>query len=411
MKHVILLGDGMADYPIDELGGKTIVEAARTPGMDRMSSRGTLGLIDTIPPGCTPGSDTANLSILGYDPVKCNAGRGALEAASMGVKLDPGDVAFRCNLVTLDDGRGPEQNVMEDFTSGHIGSDEAALLIRDIDSELGSSDLFFRPGVGYRHLMIWKNGPGSLVTKPPHDIVGSAVADHLPAGDGSDRLRELMEQSRKLLAEHPVNRRRVSRGDKPANAIWLWGQGGLPPMEPLTLKYGVSGAMISAVDLLKGIGVCAGLEVLAVPGATGYIDTNYRGKAEEGLRWLERGDFLFLHVEAPDEMGHEGNIKGKIEAVEAFDREVVSVMLEGLDFRKHEYRVVVLSDHATPVSVKTHVSDPSPFALLSSRSEENRSRGIRFGENNAARSGILVSPGHALMEHFMGDWRGFIEGF
>ncbi|HET58335.1 MAG TPA: cofactor-independent phosphoglycerate mutase, partial [Deltaproteobacteria bacterium] len=341
MKYVILLGDGMADYPEAELGGKTVVEAAHTPGMDRIAAEGTLGLIDTIPPGCTPGSDTANLSILGYDPVKCNAGRGALEAASMGVKLDPGDVAFRCNLVTLDDSRGPERIVMEDFTSGHIGSDEAALLIRDIDSELGSPDLFFRPGVGYRHLMIWKNGPGSLVTKPPHDIVGTAVADYLPAGERSDRLRELMEQSRKLLADHPVNRRRLSRGDKPANAIWLWGQGGLPPMQPLTLKYGVSGAMISAVDLLKGIGVCAGLEVLAVPGATGYIDTNYRGKAEEGLRWLERGDFLFLHVEAPDEMGHEGNMKGKIEAVEAFDREVVSVMLEGLDLKKYEYRVMV----------------------------------------------------------------------
>lgn len=411
MKHVILLGDGMADYPVPELGGKTVVEAAYTPGMDRIAAEGTLGLIDTIPPGCTPGSDTANLSILGYDPVKCNAGRGALEAASMGVKLKPGDVAFRCNLVTLSDAGNLGNCVIEDFTAGHIGSDEAAVLINHVGEKLGSKDLFFRPGVGYRHLMIWENGPDSLVTKPPHDIVGTAVAEYLPAGEGSDRLRELIEHARKLLPDHDVNRRRVSRGDKPANAIWPWGQGGLPPMEPLTSKYGVSGAMISAVDLLKGIGVCAGLEVLSVPGATGYTDTNYRGKADEGLRWLERGDFLFLHVEAPDEMGHEGNIKGKIEAVEAFDRDVVSVMLDGLYSRKHEYRVLVLSDHATPVSVKTHVSDPSPFALLSSRSEENRSRGVRFGESNAVRSGILVSPGHTLMEHFMGDWRTFIERF
>ena len=403
MKYVILLGDGMADYPLSELQGRTILEAARTPVMDRIAAEGTIGLIDTIPEGMPPGSDVANLSILGYDPLVCRAGRGALEAVSMGLTLGSKDVAFRCNLVTIvEDESG--RAIMDDFTADHIGSDEAALIMNDLDRELGGDDLSFFPGVGYRHLLIWKSGPETLETTPPHDITGMAVDEHYPRGDGGNRLEELIKASQAILSRHPVNRDRVKRGKKPATAIWPWGQGGVPPMKTLTERFGISGALISAVDLLKGIGICAGLEPLKVPGATGYIDTNYRGKAEKALEWLQRGDFVFLHVEAPDEMGHEGKVQGKIAAIEHFDELVVAEVLRGLESSGEAFRLIVLSDHATPVSLKTHVSDPSPFAMLSSHKGDNRAAGVLFCEKTAAESGILIAPGCTMMDCFMGDW-------
>lgn len=407
MNYVILLGDGMADYPLEELGGKTVLEAAHTPAMDRIAREGTIGRIDTIPAGCVPGSDVANLSILGYDPLQCRAGRGALEAVSMGLKLAPGDVAFRCNLVTIeDDGAGTP--VMGDFTAGHISSGEARVIMEDLGAELGSPARSFHPGVGYRHLMLWKDGPRNLDTTPPHDIVGRGIKDYMPRGDGARELKELMDRSRDILASHEVNRNRVSRGEKPATSIWPWGQGGAPPMTPLSERYGVTGAIISAVDLLKGIGVCAGLEPLRVQGATGYIDTNYQGKAEAVLAWLEKGNFVFAHVESPDEMGHEGNVKGKIAAIEDFDRQVVARVLEGLEAEGKDFRLMVLSDHATPIAVKTHTIDPVPFAVLSSVHRENLSRPGSFGETEALRSGILISPGYSLIDHFLGDWRSFV---
>ncbi len=409
MKYVILLGDGMADYSLSELQGRTVLEAARTPAMDRIAAEGTIGLIDTIPAGMPPGSDVANLSILGYDPLACRAGRGALEAVSMGLTLEKKDVAFRCNLVTIvEDESG--RAIMDDFTADHIGSDEAARIMGDLDRELGGDDLSFHPGVGYRHLLIWKAGPETLETTPPHDITGMAVKEHFPRGNRSDRLKELIKASQAVLSRHPVNQDRLKRGKKPATAIWPWGQGGVPPMRTLTERFGISGALISAVDLLKGIGICAGLEALLVPGATGYIDTNYRGKAEKALEWLQRGDFVFLHVEAPDEMGHEGNVKGKIAAIEDFDDLVVAEVLRGLESSGEAFRLIVLSDHATPVSLKTHVSDPSPFAMLSSRTEDNRAAGGSFCEKTAAESGILIAPGCALMDCFLGDWGKCLTG-
>lgn len=408
MKYVILLGDGMADYPLEELGGKTVLETAHTPAMDRIAREGTLGRVDTIPAGCAPGSDVANLTILGYDPLRCRAGRGALEAVSMGLNMAPGDVAFRCNLVTIeDDGTGTP--VMGDFTAGHISSGEARLIMEDLGAELGSPSCSFHPGVGYRHLMLWKDGPRDLETTPPHDIVGKGIRDYLPRGDGSRELKELMDRARDILAGHEVNRSRVSRGEKPATSIWPWGQGGVPPMTPLSRRYGVAGAIISAVDLLKGIGVCAGLEPIRVQGATGYIDTNYRGKAEAALAWLRKGNFVFVHVESPDEMGHEGNVRGKIAAIEDFDRQVVASVLAGLEAGGKDFRLMVLSDHATPIAVKTHTIDPVPFAVLSSVSGENLSLQGCFGETEALRSDILVSPGHRLIDHFLGDWRSFVE--
>ncbi len=405
MKYIILLGDGMAGYPLKELGDKTTLEVAKIPNMDRIASEGTLGMIDTIPEGFPPGSDVANLSVLGYDPEKCYTGRAPLEAASMGVKLDHDDVAFRCNLVTLGSGEEP---VMEDFTAGHITSEEAREIIHDIDSELGSDISKFYPGVSYRHLFIWKGGPTSIVATPPHDISGRIIKNYLPKGNGSTKLNRLMQLSRKILKDHPVNRARTENGKNPANSIWLWGQGRAPKMDLLTKKYNLKGGIISAVDLLNGIGLYAGLEVIHVDGATGYIDTNYVGKAQKALEALKERDFIFIHVEAPDEMGHEGNIEGKIKAIEDFDEKVVGTVLNEIH-TLGAFKIMVLSDHPTPISLRTHSSDPSPFAVLSSVDGENLGNSKSYGETSAKNGGILVSPGHLLIDYFINNWRGFIE--
>jgi 2,3-bisphosphoglycerate-independent phosphoglycerate mutase len=405
MKYVILLGDGMADYPLDLLGGETPLEHARTPYMDRMASQGTLGLIDTIPHGLQPGSDVANLAVLGYDPRVCYTGRGPLEAANMRIALSPEDVAFRCNLVTLSDSADP---VMEDFTAGHISSAEARKIIIDLDMGIGSETFRFYPGVGYRHLLVWKGGEAGLTVTPPHDITGKPVGPHLPQGEGAEQIKRLMRLSQEFLAYHSVNRERRDQGLKQATSIWLWGQGRAPRLQRLTEKHRLRGAMISAVDLLNGIGIYAGLDILHVDGVTGYTDTNYRGKAQKALSALKDLDLVFVHVEAPDEMGHEGNVEGKIKAIEDFDEKVVGTVLAGIG-SLGAFRVVVLSDHPTPLSLKTHTGDPSPFAVLSSSSKENQARGIAFGEMEASLTGNLISPGYLFMETFIGNWRGFLE--
>ncbi|MCK9274740.1 MAG: cofactor-independent phosphoglycerate mutase [Syntrophales bacterium] len=406
MKYAVLLGDGMADYPIDEIGGKTAIEAADTPAMDKIAGNGTIGLIDTIPKGFTPGSDVANLSILGYDPAKAHSGRGPLEAASMGIKISQSEIAFRCNLVTLD--KEGSKTLMADFTAGHITTDEAGVLIHELNNKIGTSDTVFYPGVGYRNLLVWKGRNLFLQTTPPHDIVGKEIIHYLPQGEGAPEISGLMEASQKILSTHPVNGSRIRSGRRPATSIWLWGQGNAPTIYPLTKRYCIRGAMISAVDLLKGIGVYAGLMPLSVKGATGYTDTNYRGKAQRACEFLREGDFVFVHVEAPDEMGHEGNIEKKIRAIEDFDSKVVAPILQELD-NYEQYRIMVLSDHLTPVSVKTHVADPSPFAVYSSKREENVGEGALFGETNAKSSGILISPGHLLMDYFINKWGDLIR--
>jgi len=405
MKYIILLGDGMADYPIDDLKGKTPLEYARTPHMDWIAANGTVGLIDTIPEGLTPGSDVANLSVLGYDPVKYHTGRGPLEAASMGVILESSDVAFRCNLVTLS---SDNPTIINDFTSGHITSEEARVIIEDMNRKLGSSHVRFYPGVGYRHLMVVKGGSALLSTTPPHDIVGKEIEYYLPKGDGSNAVIDLMNRSREILKDHPVNRKRISDGKNPANSLWLWGQGRAPEMNTLSDRFGLKGGVISAVDLLKGIGHYAGLEALPVEGATGYTDTNYIGKAVKAISYLENNDFIFLHVEAPDEMGHEGNMEGKITAIEDFDEKVVGRVLEAMK-KKGDFRIAVLSDHPTPVHVRTHVSDPSPVAVYSSVAGENLMNCALFGEKSAKEGHVMISPGHFFIEYFIHDWRGFIE--
>jgi len=395
----------MADYPLPELEGKTPLEAANTPFMDRMAAEGTLGLIDTIPQDLSPGSDVANLSVLGYDPKETYSGRGPLEAASMGLKLDPDDVAFRCNLVTL----GPEESpVMEDFTSGHITSKESAELLSDLNRKVGSESIEFFPGVGYRNLMIWRQGKNALKMTPPHDITGRSIMNYLPTGEGAEQIIELMHRVQMILKEHPVNKKRITEGLKPANSIWLWGQGRAPNIVPLTEQYSIKGGMISAVDLLNGIGIYAGLEIISVTGATGYTDTNYRGKAEQALAALKEMDFVFIHVEAPDEMGHEGSVQGKIRAIEDIDEKVVGTILRNIS-QFNAFRVMVLSDHPTPICLRTHSADPSPFAVLSSEKNENLAEGLSFCESSAEKSGLLISPGHKMMELFMRGWRSFVE--
>jgi 2,3-bisphosphoglycerate-independent phosphoglycerate mutase len=404
MKYVILLGDGMADYPIAALSGKTPLAAAHTPNMDRIAAEGTLGLIETIPPGFQPGSDVANLTVLGYDPSRVYTGRGPLEAANLGIQLKDDDVAFRCNLVTLGGGPSP---VMEDFTAGHISSDESRQIIIDLDAAIGSEAFRFYPGISYRNLFIWRKGEGSMKTVAPHDITGRAIAAYVPTGPGAGEIIALMEQGRKILSGHPVNDMRRSAGKRPANAIWLWGQGRAPRIVKLTDHYGIRGGVISAVDLLNGIGTYAGLEVIHVEGMTGYIDTNYRGKVQGALRALKDMDFVFLHVEAPDEMGHEGNLEGKIRAIKDFDHQVVGPVLDGLPYLG-PFRIMVLSDHPTPLSIKTHAADPSPFAVLSSDVSENRSDGTAFCEEAARRTGLFFSPGYNLIAAFIRDWRSAI---
>lgn len=402
MKYVILLGDGMADYPTEKLDGKTPLQCAFTPFIDQIAAEGTLGLVDTIPAGINPGSDVATLSVLGYDPRENYTGRGPLEAASMGIPLGPNDVVYRCNLVTIGDKDSPNA-FMDDFTSGHISSPEAREIILDINKQLGSAQLEFFPGVGYRHLFVWRDAQTAPETTPPHDITGKPIAEYLPRGNSAEEVNSIMRRAAEILNNHPVNTKREAEGKKQANSIWLWGQGKKPQIVPLTQKYSISGGMISAVDLLRGIGVIAGLKVCNVEGATGYIDTNYEGKAKMALDVLNFMDFVFVHLEAPDEMGHEGNAEGKICAIELFDEKIVGPILNKID-SFGDYRVIVLSDHPTPVDIRTHVSDPSPFAVLSSRREENKAAGLPFDEINAKESGILISPGHLLMEKFINNW-------
>jgi len=405
MKYIVLLGDGMADYPLDRLGGKTPLEAARTPHMDFLAREGILGLVDTIPQGFKAGSDVANLSVLGYDPATCYSGRGPLEAANMGVALGPRDIAFRCNLITLGDGGDP---TMDDFTAGHITSVEAAEIIASLHDALGNDEFQFFPGVSYRHLFVWRNGVAEMQTTPPHDITGQKTNTYLPVGPGSRTAVDMMRLAKDILASHPVNEARKREGKQTANAVWLWGQGRAPQMVKLTDRYGFRGGVISAVDLLNGIGVYAGLQPLRVEGATGYTNTNYRGKAERALVALQDLDFVFVHVEAPDEMGHEGNLPGKIKAIEDFDNLVVGTVLKGMP-GFGAVRILVLSDHPTPISIRTHAADPSPFAAYSTVENENRSSGRSYGEATARKAGRLVTPGSDLMDLFISPGRPFFD--
>ena len=393
----------MADRPLDALGGKTPLMAARTPNMDALAQRGEVGLARTIPNGLPKGSEIANLSIFGYDPKRYYTGRGPLEAASIGVRLGPEDIAFRLNLVTLGIIGGAV--IMEDYSAGHISTEEGGAIIQDLEKELGDSVFHFYPGVSYRHLLVWR-GPvekvekiEKLETTPPHDIAEQEIGVYLPRGEDARELIKLMTDTQILLKTHPVNHTRQQEGKREANATWPWGQGRAPQMPSFTERFGLRGGVISAVDLIKGIGICAGLEAIPVPGATGYLDTNYQGKAEYGLRVVEKDDFVYIHVEAPDEASHNGDLKAKIAAIEAFDEKVVGTIVKGMENRG-DHRIMVLPDHPTPLELRTHTDDPVPFVIYDS-TQKRLSGAAGFDEAEASKSGIAIDEGYELMERFV----------
>jgi 2,3-bisphosphoglycerate-independent phosphoglycerate mutase len=396
-KYVFLVGDGMADYPLRELGGKTPLQAAETPHMDRIASVRT-GLVRTIPANMEPGSDVANLSLLGYDPTTCHTRRGPFEAASMGIKLKPDDVAFRMNLVTLER-RSDQEVIMISHSSGDMPAPEAGKMVEDVKEEIEGQGISVYQGVGYRHLLVWLNGPEQALTIPPHDVLGQNMAAYLNHAQ-DDPVPALIRRSWRILKNHPVNLARRRDGLMEANSIWLWGQGKAPRLTLFRDKYGISGAVISAVDLIKGIGIYAGFRPVYVEGATGYLNTNYLGKAEAALAALRDLDFVFLHVEAPDEAGHSGNYKEKIEAIERFDHKVVGPVLEGLS-EYADYRVMVVSDHLTPIVKRTHTDEPTPFAWASREEIENRHEGRGFSEASAQEAGLFIDKGHELMDRFI----------
>lgn len=399
MKYIVIVTDGMADRPLKELGGKTPLMVAFKPNMDMLASQGVVGTVRTIPEGLYPGSDVANLGIMGYDPGKYYTGRAPLEAASIGVNLSEDDVAYRCNLVTLQFNKDRTKAIMEDYSSGHITTAEAKELIKALNESLSNEFISFYPGISYRHLMIWKKGIADCECTPPHDITGKDITDYLPSGRADETLRSLMLRSVSLLEAHPVNKARLQKGLRPANSIWLWGQGKRPNMPTFMDKYGIKGSLVSAVDLTKGIGIYAGLKIINVPGATGYIDTNYTGKAEYGINSLKDNDFVYIHIEAPDEASHEGSIEKKIKAIEDIDALVIGTVLRMLK-SFNEYRILILPDHATPISVRTHTDEPVPFILYDSRKKTGNK--IRFDESIAELKEIVrIDESFRLMDYFI----------
>lgn len=396
-KYVILLGDGMADLPVESLGGKTPLEYAATPNMDRLARTGILGLAKTVPDGMKPGSDIANLSILGYDPRKFFCGRAPLEAINMGIQLGPRDMAIRCNMVDVRGG------IMHDFSAGHIDSPFSAVIMNELAQSNRLPGLEFHPGVSYRNIVIWRDFPGADLpdSTPPHDIQGQDAESYLPAGAGADVLNKIMEESAGIIEKSlAVNDARKKFRGTPTS-VWLWGCGRKPAMEPLEKRYGLTGHTISAVDLVHGLGRAAGLTPLNVPGATGYIDTNYTGKADALVRGLADCNFIFLHVESPDESGHEGNLEHKLQAIEDFDGKVVGRVLDGMSAYS-DYTILLMPDHPTPLSIRSHTSDPVPFCLFSTAGWDDTifagKQGESFNEKSAAATGLYVSEGHRLIE-------------
>ena len=401
MKYVVVLGDGMSDYPVAELGGKTPLQFADKPNIDRLARGGMLGLAQSVPTGMSPGSDTANLSVMGYDPRIYYSGRSPFEAASMGIVLQETDVTFRCNLVTLSPGNTYEESVMLDHSADEITTDEARELLSAVAQQLTKADLTFYAGVSYRHLMVWQHGSLDWNLTPPHDILGRPIKDYLPKGPQSGLLTEMMKKSAQFLTNHEINQQRVARGLRPANSIWIWGEGKKPVLTSFEEKYGLKGAVISAVDLIKGIGLCAGLESIDVEGATGNLHTNFCGKAEAALQALARGlDFVYIHIEAPDECGHRQEVLNKVKAIEFIDDKVVKTLVDGLDRMGDDYRIMVLPDHATPLSLRTHTMDPVPFVIYQ-KSKERNLPAQTYDETAAADAGIFIGEGYTLMDIFL----------
>lgn len=401
MKYLVMLCDGMADEPNEALGNSTPMEKANKPCMDSLTAKAEVGIVKTVAEGLKPGSDVANLSVLGYEPAVYYSGRSPLEAASIGIDLKDTDVTLRCNLVTLSDDEDYENKTILDYCADDISSEEAKILIEYIQEKLGNDKFRFYPGVSYRHCLVWSNGnPHPGVLTPPHDITGKVITDYIPKGEAVDELYDLMKKSYDLLKDHPVNQARIARGKRPANSIWLWGEGTKPLLDNFSEKFGKKGSMISAVDLLKGIAICAGMNSVDVEGATGYLDTNFDGKCKAAIEEFKNGaDLVYIHVEAPDECGHRGEIENKVKAIEMIDEHILGPVVEflrGYD----DFAVLVCPDHPTPLSIRTHTSTPVPYLIYDSKNEINS--GVKvFCEKEARETGNYIEKGFTMMNYFL----------
>ncbi|MBR5566395.1 MAG: cofactor-independent phosphoglycerate mutase [Roseburia sp.] len=398
MKYLVILGDGMADRPIDVLGGKTPLEYASTPKMDELASKGEIGMVHTIPDGMKPGSDTANLSVLGYDPKKYYSGRSPLEALSIGVPMKDSDIALRCNIVTLSEEEDDyEARTIIDHSSSEIETEECAILLEAVRKELETEEFKFYVGTSYRHCLIWDKGE-VVDLVPPHDVLGQNIADKLPE---NEKLREMMKRSYDILANHPINIERKKKGLNPANSCWFWGAGTKPSLYPFEERAHVKGAMISAVDLLKGIAVGTSMKVIEVEGANGGLDTNYEGKAQAALDVLTKDgyDFVYVHLEGPDEMGHQGSVEKKVKAIEYLDEKIIRPIVEGLEAAGEDFRMVILPDHPTPICIRTHSAEEVPYLLYDSRKQ--RKKIGYYNEREAEASGNLIEEGHKLIEYLL----------
>lgn len=401
MKYLVMLCDGMADEPNEALGNSTPMEKANKPCMDSLAAKAEVGIVKTVAEGLKPGSDVANLSVLGYEPAVYYSGRSPLEAASIGIDLKDTDVTLRCNLVTLSDDEDYENKTILDYCADDISSEEAKILIEYIQEKLGNDVFRFYPGVSYRHCLVWSNGnPHPGVLTPPHDITGKVITDYIPKGEAVDELYDLMKKSYDLLKDHPVNKARIARGKRPANSIWLWGEGTKPLLDNFSEKFGIKGSMISAVDLLKGIAICAGMNSVDVDGATGYLDTNFDGKCKAAIEEFKKGaDLVYIHVEAPDECGHRGEIENKVKAIEMIDEHILAPVVEflrGYD----DFAVLVCPDHPTPLSIRTHTSTPVPYLIYDSKNEINS--GVKvFCEKEARETGNYIEKGFTMMNYFL----------
>lgn len=400
MKYLVMLCDGMSDEPFVALDNKTPMMLANKPCMDSLAQKGEVGLVKTVQDGMKPGSDVANLAVLGYDAKKYYSGRSPLEAASIGIDLKPTDVTFRCNLVTLSDEAEYSDKTMIDYCADDISSSEAKVLIEYVQEKLGTQEFSYYPGVSYRHCLVWDNGvvDGHSLT-PPHDITDRPIKEYIPKGKDTQKLYDMMVKSYELLKDHPVNIERIKRGKRPANSIWLWGEGTKPALDSFLGKFSKKGSMISAVDLLKGIAICADMNSVDVDGATGYIDTNFEGKCKAAIKEFENGqDLVYIHVEAPDECGHRGEAENKVRAIELIDEKILTPVVEFL--RSYDdFAVLVCPDHPTPLCIKTHSSDPVPYLIYSSRNEID---GVeKFTELSAKGTGNYIAEGYTMMEYFL----------
>ena len=400
MKYVAVLYDGMADYPVPALGNKTPMELAKKPNFDALAQKGEVGLVKTVQDGMKPGSDVANLSVMGYNAKKYYTGRSPLEAVSIGVKMGDADVALRCNVVTLSDEEDYTKKTMIDYSAGDISTKDAAEIIKTVQEELGNEIFTFYSGVMYRHCLLWKNGTTDLGSMtPPHDISGKVVGEYLSDSENAKPLIDMMKKSAEILKNHPVNLRRIAEGKLPANSIWLWGEGSKPMLDDFYELYKVKGSVISAVDLLKGIGICAGMKTPEVENVTGYIDTNFEGKAKAAVKELEDGqDFVYIHIEAPDECGHRNEPENKVRAIELIDEKVLPIVIEALE-KYDDYKIMILPDHPTPIVTLTHAADPVPYMIYH---KKNEIEGVEtINENTAKATGNYIEEGYTLMNKFI----------